>query len=141
MIDGVLKPELVAPGNRIVSTSANRSYFERQYPERLVEGAGGNAFIEMSGTSMSAAVVSGAAALLLEARPALTPREVKLLLQVTSSRVAGPGLIEAGAGSLNIAAAVAVATTGNVAVETVIGGEAIQNMAPRFLREILDFVG
>ncbi len=70
MIDGLVKPELVAPGNRIVSTSANRSYFETQYPERVVQGHGRTAYIEMSGTSMSAAVVSGAAALLLEAHPA-----------------------------------------------------------------------
>ena len=67
---------------------------------------------------MSAAVVSGAAALLLEASPALTPAEVKLLLQLTSSRVAGAGLIEAGAGSLNIAAAVAVATSGSTRIVT-----------------------
>ena len=50
-----------------------------------------------------------------------------MLLQLTSSRVAGAGLIEAGAGSLNIAAAVAVATTGSLAVETVVGGETIRN--------------
>ena len=56
----------------------------------------------MSGTSMSAAVVSGAAALLLEARPQLTPAQVKATLQLTSSRVEGAGLIEAGAGSLNV---------------------------------------
>ena len=43
MIDGVLKPELVAPGNRIVSSSANGSYLESQYPERVVSGSGANA--------------------------------------------------------------------------------------------------
>ena len=72
---------------------------------------------------MSAAVVSGAAALLLEASPKLRPAEVKLLLQLTSSRVEGAGLIEAGAGSLNIAAAVAVATSGSSTIESVIAGE------------------
>jgi serine protease AprX len=55
---------------------------------------------------MAAAVVSGAAALVLEARPGLTPAQVKAALQLTSSRVPGAGLIEAGAGSLNVAAAV-----------------------------------
>ncbi len=35
-IDGLVKPELVAPGNRIVSASANKSFFESHYPERLV---------------------------------------------------------------------------------------------------------
>jgi len=116
MIDGVLKPELVAPGNRIISTSSNRSYFEAEYPERLIEGAGGNGFIEMSGTSMSAAVVSGAAALLLEAGPGLTPREVKLLLQVTSSQVAGAGLIAAVSllvGAVTLVSAVALISAGS----------------------------
>ena len=109
-IDGVLKPELVAPGNRIVAASAAGSYLARTYPERVVERAAGSpTYFEMSGTSMSAAVVSGAAALVLEARPQLTPAQVKATLQLTSSRVEGAGLIEAGAGSLNVAAAVALA--------------------------------
>ena len=62
----------------------------------MVEGQAHSDYVEMSGTSMAAAVVSGAAALLLEANPALTPAEVKMVLQLTSSRVAGAGLIEAG---------------------------------------------
>ena len=66
---------------------------------------------------MSAAVVSGAVALLLEANPRLTPAQVKLALQVTSSRVAGAGLIEAGAGSVNVVAAVGL-VTGNAGFRT-----------------------
>ena len=61
-------------------------------------GRGARAYIELSGTSMSTAVVSGAAALVLEARPRLTPAQVKVMLQLTSSRLAGAGLIEAGRG-------------------------------------------
>ena len=52
----------------------------------------------MSGTSMASAVVAGAVALLLDANPSLSPADTKLALQLTSSRVAGAGLIEAGAG-------------------------------------------
>ena len=113
----------MAPGNRIVSVSANQSFFETQFPANIVQGSGAKAYIEMSGTSMSAAAVSGATALLLEASPKLRPAEVKLLLQLTSSRVEGAGLIEAGAGSLNIAAAVAVATSGSTRILTSIAGE------------------
>jgi len=105
-IDGVLKPELVAPGNRIVAAAAEGSYLATTYPDRVVRAKSQSAYIELSGTSMAAAVVSGAAALVLEARPTLTPAQVKATLQLTSSRVAGAGLIEAGAGSLNVAAAV-----------------------------------
>ena len=61
-------------------------------------GSGTHAYIELSGTSMASAVVAGAVALLLEANPALTPADAKLALQLTSSRVAGAGLIEAGRG-------------------------------------------
>ncbi|HET7698099.1 MAG TPA: S8 family peptidase, partial [Vicinamibacterales bacterium] len=121
--DGVLKPELVAPGNRIVAASAAGSFLAATYPERLRPGRGGADYIELSGTSMAAAVVSGAAALVLEAHPGLTPAQVKAALQLTSSRVEGAGLIEAGAGSLNVAAAVALGREG--LPETVIAGERV----------------
>ena len=74
------------------------SYLATTYPERIVAGCGANGYIEMSGTSMASAVVAGAAALLLDANPSLSPADTKLALQLTSSRVAGAGLIEAGAG-------------------------------------------
>ncbi len=122
MIDGVLKPELVAPGNRLVSAVPRDGYLPRTYPERVV-GRGADVQMELSGTSMSCAVTAGAAALLLESRP-MRPRESKLLLQFTSSRVAGSGLIEAGAGSLNIVAAVGVARgRADMADDTTIAGE------------------
>ena len=130
MFEGLVKPELVAPGNRIVSASSDNSYFEQVYPEWIVQGKGKKAYIEMSGTSMSTAVVSGAVALLLQAMPTLSPAEVKLLLQLTSSPVAGAGLIEAGAGSLNIAAAMQLATTGNKA-PTTIAGETVTGRGDR----------
>ena len=39
-IDGLLKPELVAPGNRIVAAAAAGAYLTRTYPERVVSGIG-----------------------------------------------------------------------------------------------------
>ncbi|HEU4935507.1 MAG TPA: S8 family peptidase, partial [Vicinamibacterales bacterium] len=100
-IDGLLKPDVVAPGNKIVAAAAPGSFLVQSYPDRIVAGQGANAYIQFSGTSMAAAEVSGVTALLLEANPSLTPADVKLLLQVTSSPVSGAGLIEAGAGSIN----------------------------------------
>ncbi len=105
-IDGVPKPDLVAPGNRIVTAAALGSFMVSTYPERVIAGQGNQIYAEMSGTSMSAPVVAGAAAVLLEAAPSLTPLEVKLALQLTSSRVKGAGVVEAGAGSVNVAAAI-----------------------------------
>ena len=57
----------------------------------MVLRTGLDSYIEMSGTSMSTAVVSGAVALLLDAQPTLTPAQTKAALQVTSSRLPGSG--------------------------------------------------
>ena len=86
-MDGLLKPELVAPGNRIRSSVPRGAYLPELLPER-VTGVGVNTFMEASGTSISAAVAAGAAAVLREAR-ALTPAEMKVVLQLTSTAVAG----------------------------------------------------
>ena len=66
--DLVMKPDLVAPGSAWSSAEAAGSYLARTYPERHVAGIGANAYIQLSGTSMAAGVVSGAVALLLEHR-------------------------------------------------------------------------
>src|SRR6185503_12216174 len=49
-VDGLLKPELVAPGNRIVAPAATGAYLTRTFPDRVVTGPDGDAYIEMSGT-------------------------------------------------------------------------------------------
>ena len=93
LYDLVLKPDLVAPGSRLVSAEAAGSYLATTYPERHVAGSGANAYMALSGTSMAAGVTSGAVALLLEEKPRLSPQEIKLALQVTSSLMSGEGLL------------------------------------------------
>ena len=85
--DYVLKPDLVAPGNKVVSLEAPFSHLSTTYPERQVPGG----YFELSGTSMSAAVVSGAVALLLESNPELTPQQIKISLQSAASPIEGAG--------------------------------------------------
>ena len=48
---------------------------------------------------MAAAVVSGAAALLLEERPSLQPLTTKAALQLTSTFMPEAGLVQAGPGA------------------------------------------
>ena len=78
LFDGLLKPDLVAPGNKVVSAEAPGSYLARTYPELHVSGRGKHGYFELSGTSMSTAVTSGSVALLLDANPTLTPAQVKI---------------------------------------------------------------
>jgi serine protease AprX len=109
MFDLVLKPDLVAPGSRVVSAEAGGSYLARTYPERHVTGSGTGGYMQMSGTSMSAGVVSGAVALLLEGKPTLSPRNTKVVLKMTSSYLPEEGVISAGTGSVNAIAALVFA--------------------------------
>jgi serine protease AprX len=84
--DGFAKPEIVAPGRKIVAPLAGREVTLRhQFPDRITD----RQFIRMSGTSMSAPVVTGVVALLLEAHPRLTPNQVKYLLTATANPYPG----------------------------------------------------
>ena len=71
-----------------MSTVAAGSSLAEQFPDRILDGPGQRDYITMSGTSMSAAVVSGAVALLLESKPTLTPQLVKLALQGSAQYLA-----------------------------------------------------
>jgi serine protease AprX len=81
--DGFAKPEIHAPGAGIVSTLAPNSAFTALCPTCIVDGQ----MIRAGGTSMAAPVVSGAAADVLSAFPALKPDQVKGLL-IRSARMA-----------------------------------------------------
>ncbi|MFH4180605.1 S8 family serine peptidase, partial [Acinetobacter baumannii] len=70
-----------------------------------------DAMMYQSGTSMSAPIVSGAAALLLEANPRLTPGMVRMLLQYSAQPIPGANPFEQGAGELNIEGAIRLALT------------------------------
>jgi serine protease AprX len=78
--DGFAKPEINAPGARIVSNLAPKSAFSTMCPSCIVDGQ----YIRAGGTSMAAPVVSGAVANLLSVKPNLTPNQVKAIVMETA---------------------------------------------------------
>jgi serine protease AprX len=116
-LDHVVKPDLAAPGNRIIATRHPGSSLEMvlapenrvptsyywQNPPNSVQ----TAYYQLSGTSMAAGVVSGAAALLFEADSTLTPADVKARLMTSADKVwhssgETPDIFSRGSGYLNI---------------------------------------
>ena len=91
-VDNLAKPDLVAPGRRVVSLLSPGSTLATLYPERRVTASGATSpqYLMLSGTSMSAAIVSGLVALLLEREPTLTPFQVKHRMKAGVRQVKAP---------------------------------------------------
>jgi serine protease AprX len=106
---GFAKPDLVAPGRHVISTLAGTGAYA--YVNH-VSNRVNDSYFRMSGTSMAAPVVAGAAALLLQDEPNLTPDQVKYRLMATAN-AGWPGYApdRAGAGYLDVPAAVYGTTT------------------------------
>jgi len=85
-IDHVVKPDLVAPGNRMGSLRVVGSTLDVTNPQYQVSpSAGGSGmYFMLSGTSMATPEVGGAVALMLQQNPALTPDQVKARLMKTA---------------------------------------------------------
>src|SRR5581483_1137544 len=93
LIDAVVKPDVVAPGNLLVSLEAPNSTLYNQYPGNRVpysfyvkggSTASSSSYFTLSGTSMAAGVVSGVVADLLQKSPSLNPDQVKARLMKTA---------------------------------------------------------
>ena len=118
-LDLVLKPDIIAPGNKVISLGTTLSYLysnfaaTNQIPlSTYCPGAPGmssSTYFVLSGTSMAAPVVAGAAALLLQANPSLSPDTIKARLMISADKWASPtGVSDPctyGAGYLDIPAA------------------------------------
>ncbi|MEJ2503719.1 MAG: S8 family serine peptidase, partial [Gemmatimonadota bacterium] len=103
--DGVLKPDLTAPGKVVISSLSRNATLWEDYPE-LVESD--SVHVGLLGTSMAAPQLTAAVAVLLLLVPELTPVEARDLLRAGGRRDAatGGGLPNAvwGAGKLDAAA-------------------------------------
>jgi serine protease AprX len=90
VLDHIVKPDLVAPGNRQVSLRVAGSTLDRTYPQYEIAPTSGTAmYYELTGTSMATPVVSGAVALMLQQTPSLTPDQVKARLMKTAWKKIG----------------------------------------------------
>ncbi len=145
-IDGLIKPDIVAPGNKIISATNRSVALFKNYPDNrlnLSSGRTSGYYLVLSGTSMAAPAVSGTVAVMLQANPSLTPNAVKAILAYTAERMTYPNILEQGNGYLNaegavrLAAAIArdssnldsnaqwIADPGAIRPYSVIAGEAI----------------
>ena len=125
-LDFVLKPDIIAPGNHIISlyscgstlyqwNSATGAGLPKDYYQNINATTASTDYFVLSGTSMACPVVSGAAALLLQANPNLTPDTVKARLMASADKWTDPSgnadPCTYGAGYLDIPAALASTVT------------------------------
>ena len=132
-LDFVMKPDIVAPGNRVIATLAKGCYLDTAFgtTNTIAQSAYfsvGNGrttspgstresknYFCLSGTSMATPVVAGAVALLLQKDPTLTPDTIKARLMLSADKWAFPNgngdALTFGAGYLNIPAALASTVT------------------------------
>ena len=111
-VDYRAKPDLVAPGVGIESLSDPNSAFYTTKASYLLSGTVPTSYLpylSLTGTSMSTPVVSGTIALMLQANPALTPNQIKAILQYTAQPYPGYDRLTEGAGFLNAKGAVELA--------------------------------
>jgi subtilisin family serine protease len=111
-LDGAIKPDLTAPGVDIVAAKAAHA----QIGEPV-----GDAYLRLSGTSMAAPHVAGAAAILAGEHPDWTAGQLKAALVGSATPGSGISVDQQGAGRVDVARAVnqtAYATPANISLAT-----------------------
>jgi serine protease AprX len=96
-LDGFAKPDVSAPGRYMVGPVPVTSTLYSERPDHIVEPG----YMELSGTSFAAPVVSGIAALLLGANPGFSPDQVKGALLLGAKPLAKAADMSEGAGEVN----------------------------------------
>ena len=93
--------DLVSPGTHLQGLRVPNSYIDVNHPEGYLDPR----YFRGSGTSQSAALVSGAVALILQKYPNATPDQVKQLLMGSATYLNSQKSQAQGGGELNLAAA------------------------------------
>jgi serine protease AprX len=99
--DGFAKPEIGAPGRYMVGPVPTSGQLYSQRPASVTSPG----YMQLSGTSFSAPVVAGAAAMLMGQHPEWTPDQVKGALMLTATPQVKVKLGQLGVGDVNIASA------------------------------------
>jgi serine protease AprX len=102
--DGFMKPELAAPGRYMVGPVPAGSTLTVERADKIVAPG----YIQLSGTSFAAPVISAAAAQILARHPEFTPDQVKGALMVSTKIVDGAALGSVGVGELQMSRAALV---------------------------------
>ncbi len=125
--DGFAKPDVVAPGVNLFSDAAEGSTLvtsttkkKSTYPQEIVGSA---ALLDLSGTSMAAAVTTGVVALELDANAhqtaaPLTPNATKAILEYTAIKLPKGDALTQGAGQINAIGAAQLAGSVNTTAPT-----------------------
>src|SRR5213078_1136498 len=99
--DGFWKPELGAPGRYMIGPVPQGSVLTQQKPGNVTAPG----YMQLSGTSFAAPIVSAGAAMLVAQHPDWTPDKVKAVLMLTATPQAGVANGALGVGDVNLAAA------------------------------------
>ena len=107
--DGFMKPELAAPGRYMVGPVPVGSTLAVEKASNVVAPG----YIQLSGTSFAAPVISAAAAQLLAKHPDYTPDQVKGALMASTKPVDGAPVGSVGVGEIQVTNAQALKTPPN----------------------------
>jgi len=102
---GCRNPDFVAPGSHLQGLRVPNSWLDANHPEGLIDSR----YFRGSGTSQAAAIMSGAAALVLQKYPTITPDLVKKFFTDSSFKLSGFTTQMQGAGEIRLSQMLTVA--------------------------------
>jgi serine protease AprX len=120
--DAYAKPNVIAPGDKLLSDASPTSYLYKKLIGNQAKAKRGQPLLQLSGTSMAAAVTTGVVALIVQQhneaglrhRECLSPNLAKAILEFSAVPIAGADWLTQGTGEINARGAMALAS----AIET-----------------------